>query len=45
MAYILAHDLGTTGNKANLFDETGTLIASHTEHYAVDYPQAGWARI
>ena len=43
MAYILAHDLGTTGNKANLFDETGTLIASHTEHYAVDYPQAGWA--
>lgn len=25
---ILAHDLGTTGNKATLFDENGCLIAS-----------------
>jgi xylulokinase len=40
---ILAHDLGTTGNKANLFDETGALIASHTEHYDVSYPQPAWA--
>ena len=43
MPFILAHDLGTTGNKANLFDETGALIASHTEYYSVDYAQAGWA--
>ena len=43
MPYILAHDLGTTGNKATLFDDQGRLIASHTEHYPVDYPQAGWA--
>ncbi len=43
MSYILAHDLGTTGNKANLFDEGGALIASHTEHYEVSYPQPGWA--
>jgi xylulokinase len=25
---ILAHDLGTTGNKATLFDENGCLISS-----------------
>lgn len=43
MPLILAHDLGTTGNKASLFDEHGALIASHTEPYPVDYPQAGWA--
>ncbi len=43
MPYILAHDLGTTGNKANLFDETGALVASHLETYDVSYPQAGWA--
>ena len=28
--YILAHDLGTSGNKATLFDESGLLIASRT---------------
>src|SRR5512143_3308513 len=43
MPLILAHDLGTTGNKATLFDDQGQLIASHIEHYPVDYPQAGWA--
>jgi len=43
MPYILAHDLGTTGNKATLFDDQGWLIASHAAHYPVDYPQAGWA--
>jgi len=43
MPYILAHDLGTTGNKTNLFDETGALVASHLETYDVSYPQAGWA--
>ncbi len=43
MPFILAHDLGTTGNKATLFDDQGRLVASHTEHYPVDYPQAGWA--
>ena len=26
--YILAHDLGTSGNKATLFSEDGKLIAS-----------------
>ena len=43
MPFILAHDLGTTGNKATLFDEAGQLIASHVAHYPVAYPQAGWA--
>lgn len=43
MAFILAHDLGTSGNKASLFNEAGQLIASCTETYPVQYPQAGWA--
>ncbi len=43
MAYILAHDLGTTGNKANLFDGEGRLCASHLENYSVEYPQPNWA--
>ncbi len=43
MPFILAHDLGTTGNKASLFDDQGRLVASHTEHYPVNYAQAGWA--
>ena len=41
--YILAHDLGTTGNKANLFDERGQLVASAFCGYETSYPQAGWA--
>ncbi len=43
MSYLLAHDLGTTGNKATLFDESGRLIASQLVPYSVSYPQAGWA--
>ncbi len=43
MRYILAHDLGTTGNKANLFDEQGHWVAGHLEPYPVHYPQPGWA--
>lgn len=33
MQHILVHDLGTTGDKAALFDERGRLIASYTESY------------
>lgn len=40
---ILAHDLGTTGNKALLFDAEGSLLASAFEGYPTDYPQPGWA--
>jgi xylulokinase len=43
MSLLLAHDLGTTGNKASLFDETGQRLASHTEPYPVTYPQPQWA--
>jgi xylulokinase len=39
----LAHDLGTTGNKATLFTPDGTLLASHYFPYATDHPRPGWA--
>jgi xylulokinase len=41
--YILAHDLGTTGDKATLFDERGAVIASSFIEYATRYPFANWA--
>ena len=42
--YLLAHDLGTTGNKATLFDaEEGVLLASTFEPYPTFYPQPAWA--
>jgi xylulokinase len=40
---ILAHDLGTTGNKASLFDESGKVRASVFAPYEVSYPRPGWA--
>ena len=40
---ILAHDLGTTGNKASLFDSAGRLVASAFAPYDTVYPQPGWA--
>ena len=42
--YLLAHDLGTTGNKATLFDaEEGMVLASTFEPYPTFYPQPAWA--
>jgi len=41
-AFLLAHDLGTTGNKATLFDEAGKLVASAFESYSTFYDQPGW---
>ena len=35
--YLLAHDLGTSGNKATLFPTEGQLIASCTYNYDVYY--------
>lgn len=43
MRYILAHDVGTTGNKATLYDEEGSLVCSAFSSYATLYPHAGWA--
>lgn len=41
--YIIAHDLGTSGNKATLFSEDGTLVASHTCPYATDFREGNRA--
>jgi xylulokinase len=40
---ILAHDLGTTGNKATLYDAEGRLVGSAFEGYETHYERAGWA--
>jgi xylulokinase len=40
---ILAHDLGTTGNKATLFDADGSLLSSAFAPYPTNYPQPNWA--
>ena len=41
--YILAHDLGTSGNKATLFHTDGKLVGSCTYNYDVYYDQPLWA--
>ena len=41
--YIIAHDLGTTGNKATLYNKEGQLIGSAFYGYDVDYVHTGWA--
>ena len=41
--YILAHDLGTSGNKATLYCEDGRLAASAVASYHTRYPHPGWA--
>jgi len=40
---VLAHDFGTTGNKATLFTPEGTVLASHYQSYPTEYPRPGWA--
>ena len=40
---ILAHDLGTTGNKATLIDASGKPVASVFDGYATSYPHPNWA--
>ena len=41
--YIIAHDLGTTGNKATLYDADGRLVGSAFYGYATEYAHVGWA--
>jgi len=43
MAYIIGVDLGTSGTKTVLFDESGTVIASHTVEYPMYQPKNGYA--
>lgn len=40
--YILAHDLGTSGNKATIYDFKGNLCASVLCEYPTYYPQDGF---
>lgn len=40
--YILAHDLGTTGNKASLYDSEGQVLASSFYGYGTEYPRVNW---
>jgi len=40
---IIAHDLGTTGDKATLVDATGAVVASVTAAYATDFGPGGKA--
>ncbi|MHC1695987.1 MAG: xylulokinase [Eubacteriales bacterium] len=42
--YILAHDLGTSGNKAVLYRSDGTLAGSVLCEYPTEYPHEGWAQ-
>lgn len=42
MKYILAHDLGTSGNKATLFSEAGKLAGSCVYSYATNYFNVIW---
>lgn len=41
--FVLAHDLGTTGNKASLYDREGTLIGSAFAGYDTVFERHGWA--
>jgi xylulokinase len=40
--FILAHDLGTTGNKASLYGEGGEALASIFYGYSTEYPRPNW---
>lgn len=41
--YILAHDLGTSGNKATLFDANGRLVSSNVTPYQMNVFNSNWA--
>ena len=41
--YIIAHDVGTSGNKAVLVDTEGSVHGRRFESYRTDYPKPGWA--
>jgi xylulokinase len=40
---ILAHDLGTSGNKATLVTPEGRIVGAASVPYATRYPRPGWA--
>ena len=42
--YIIAHDLGTSGDKASLVRTDGVIEKSITFSYPMEHPQPGWAQ-
>lgn len=40
--YIIAYDLGTTGNKATIFDDEGNLVSSAFSGYKTYFPKTSW---
>ncbi len=43
MSYVIGVDCGTSGTKTVLFDEKGSVIASHTVEYPMYQPKNGYA--
>lgn len=43
MAYLLGIDVATTGAKALLIDEKGTVVASATKGYPLSIPRPLWS--
>lgn len=43
MNYVLAHDLGTSGNKVTLFDENGAMVREVKMSYPTHYYNFNWA--
>ena len=43
MRYVIGIDVGTSGTKTVLFDETGKVVASATVEYPVYQPRNGYA--
>ena len=41
--YLIAHDLGTSGDKATLFTTDGELVRSLTYVYETNFFQGTWA--
>ena len=41
--YIVAHDVGTSGNKAVLVDVKGGVHGKCIKPYGIKYPRPGWA--
>ncbi|MEY2984445.1 MAG: Glycerol kinase [Cyanobacteriota bacterium] len=42
IAYVMALDLGTTGNRAILFDRQGKIVGQAYQELTQFYPKAGW---
>ncbi len=43
MAYVIGIDIGTSGTKTLLVDETGKVAASATQSYALSQPKVDWS--